>query len=263
MKKLAIFALPLFLLSSPALAANGANLGVSITPPSGVFVYESGSYSIRVDNTGNRNASNVALSIDLPETHTSPQVYIMGDLGSYSSSCTLSGNTLNCSLGTINKGTWKSVTFAIVFPYSTAPLVIDANATTTTNDTNPANNSLSYTATPLTTTYAVTAPDAMLNSHCTGTGLTSFYECTKFPSSISSFETVLETDGSITIIDGPPGFTGEWTQTGADSLLIEYFEDGLLSASLDARSVDVDCYEGPMTFYPPSPYLAMYRVCRQ
>jgi hypothetical protein len=263
MKKLAILALPLFLLSSPAFAATGANLGVSVTPPSGVHVYEAGTYSVRVDNTGNKNASSVMLSIQLPVTHTSPQVYIMGDLGTFSSSCTLAGTALSCSLGTINRGAWKSVSFTISMPYSTAPLVIDATATTTTNDTNPANNHLAYTATPLTTTYPVTAPDLMLNSHCTGTGLTSFYECTRFPSSIASFDSILETDGSITIIGAPPNNTGEWTQTGADSLLIEYFEDGLLSASLDARSVDADCYEGPMTFYPPSPYLAMYRVCRQ
>lgn len=263
MKKLAIVALPLFLFGSPALAASGANLGVGITPPSSVHVYESGAYTVRVDNTGTKNASSVVLTIDLPETHTSPSVYILGTLGSYSPTCTLAGTRLSCALGTINRNAWKSVTFNIALPYSTAPLDIEATATTTTLDTNPANNHLLYTATPSTYAVPVSAPVSMVNSHCTGTGLTSYYECELFPSSIASFDSVLETDGSVTLVGAPAGYTGEWTQTGADSLLIQYFEDGLLSASLDARSVDAGCYEGAMTFYPASPYLAMYQVCPQ
>lgn len=262
MKKLALLSLPVFLFSMSANAASTANIGVSLTAPSGTHVYESGTYSLQVNNTGNRNASNVLLDIQLPETNTSPTVHIMGDLGSYSSTCNLSGTALTCSLGTINKGSSKTVSFAISMPYSSAPLVIDANATTSTPESNYGNNSLIYTATPLTYNVPIGAPLAVANRHCTGQNLTSFFECALYPSSISSFDSVLEADGSVTIAGAPPGTVGTWTQTAPDALHIEYADlDGPIG-TLDARGVDGGCYEGPMTF-PGSAWVAIYEICPQ
>ncbi len=262
MKKLALLSLPVFLFSAAADAASAANIGVSLTAPSGTHVYESGTYSIQVSNTGNRNASNVFLDIQLPETHTSPTVHIMGDLGTYSSTCSLSGTALTCSLGTINKGTSKTVSFDIAMPYSTAALIIDADATTSTPESNYANNSLSYTASPLTYDVPIAAPLAVTNSHCTGQNLTSYFECALYPSSISSFDSVLETDGSITIVGAPPGTVGTWTLTAPDALYIEYSDLSGPIGTLDARGVDGGCFEGPMTF-PGSPWVAIYEICPQ
>ena len=41
------------------------------------------------------------------KTGTSPQVYILGNLGSYDGRCVVSGTRLVCSLGTINKAATK------------------------------------------------------------------------------------------------------------------------------------------------------------
>lgn len=264
MKRLPLFALPLLALATggSAEAAAAADLGVSISAPSGTHVYENGTYTVTVGNTGNRNASSVVLTIDLPETNTSPTVHVMGTLASVPAGCSQSGTRLTCNLGTVNKGTSKNVAFTIALPYSSAPLVFDLAATTTTADSNPANNDLSFVATPALYDVPVSAPRDAVNSHCTGTNLTSYFECQLYPSSISSFDSVLETDGSITIVGGPPDTWGEWTQTGSDSLLIEYFDGAGLIGSLDARGVDGDCYEGPMSF-PGSSYVAIYEVCLQ
>ncbi len=257
-KQALLAVIPALLISSNALAASVADLGVSVTPPSGTHVYENGTFTVTVENTGNRNASNVDLDIQLPETNTSPQVYIMGTLSGYSPSCTLSGSLLSCALGTINRNTSKSVTFTIALPYSSGPLVIDADASTTTAETNLANNHLSLTASPLTYDNAVSAPVNAVNRHCTGTGLTSFFECEKFPSSISSFTSTLEIDGTVTLPD--PDFYGLWTQTAADTLEIEYFDISGPAGTLVAKGVDGGCFEGPMTF-PGSSYVAIYEVC--
>jgi len=264
MKKLVALALPVFvsLLSAPALAAPSADLGVSITPASGAHVYESGTYSFKVSNTGNLNAANVLLTVQLPETNTSPTVHVMGTFSGVSPSCSLSGTMLTCSLGTINKNKNKSISFDIALPYSAEPLVFDADASTTSAETNLANNSLTYVAAPLTYDVAVDAPVSAGNNHCTGTGLSSYFECELYPSSLSGFSSVLEADGNITIVDAPPGTTGEWTQTASDALFIQYFDGGTLIGTLDARGVSADCFEGPMTF-PGSSYMAMYQVCLQ
>ena len=267
MKKLSILALPVLLLAGPeALAASVADLGVSITPPAGAHVYENGTYTVNVANSGNRNASSVVLTIQLPQTHTSPQVYIMGTLGTYSNTCTRTGSLLTCNLGTINRGTSKNVTFDIAFPYSSAALEVQLHASTTTTETNLANNDLTHTATPLTYAVPVIPPVYAVNSHCTGTGLTSYFECELFPSSISAFDSVLETDGSVTIIGAGPELSGDWTLNPVgyppNTLLIEYFDTGLPAGTLVARGVDNDCYEGPMTF-PGSSYVAIYEVCLQ
>lgn len=257
-----LVALAATLVSVPALAAPAADLGVSISAPSGVNVYNAATYTFTVGNTGNRNASNVTLTIQLPETNTSPQVYVMGVVNSLSAGCTRTGTVVTCNLGTINKGTSKSSTVNITLPYSTDPIVFDASASTTTNEENFANNSASHTASLGLYSVAVSAPENATNRHCTGTGLSSFFECELFPSSISSFDSVLETDGSVTLIGADPGLSGDWTLIGSDYLHIEYYDGVDLAGTLDARGVSADCFEGPMVF-PGSSYIAMYEVCLQ
>lgn len=252
------------LTSSPALAASRPDLVVSISPPSGEHVYETALYNFTVANIGNKNASNVVLTIQLPETNTSPTVHVMGTLGTYDSRCTRSAAVLTCALGTILKFTGSTtVGVNIALPYSSAPLVFDASATTTTlPENNLANNSDSEVANPLPYDTEVIPPIYAVNRHCTGTNLTSFFECELYPSSISSFDSVFETDGTITVVGGPPDTYGEWTQVDTDNVLIEYFDTDGLIGTLNAFGVGGDCYEGPMNF-PGSSYVAIYEVCLQ
>lgn len=255
-----MFALAVLLAASPASA--NADLALSISPPAGVYVYGNSHYSLLVQNIGNKNASNVSLAIQLPQTHTSPQVYILGNLGSYDGRCVVSGTSLSCSLGTIIKNTSTSVAFDIVLPYSTAPIVISGSVTTTSAENTLANNNASHTANLLTYPLAVNPPRAAINSHCTGTGLTSYFECTLFPSSITAHNTVFEANGTISFPGAPPGYTGTWTQPSANRLQFQYFDNGNLAATFDGYGVSGACYEGKTTF-PNSSYMSMYQVCLQ
>ena len=265
-KLLLLLAIPMLFvgLSAQALAARTADLSVSISPPSGVHVYETGTYTATVQNKGTRTANGVVLAIVLPETNTSPTVHIMGALSGHSSECTQSGSVLTCSLGRIRKDKASSVSFDIAFPYSTAPLVIDLHATTTTTEGNPADNSLAFSATPLTYDVPVNAGVSAVNRHCSGTDLTSFFECELYPSSISAFDSVLLPGGDISVTSPtpPPGFSGQWTQTAPDALHIQFFDNNVLSADLQARGVGGGCFEGVMTF-PNSQWIAVYEVCLQ
>jgi hypothetical protein len=251
-------ALAILLSSSPAFAA--ADLSVSVTPPAAQHVYQNGTFDVIVANIGNQNARNVSLSIDLPQTNTSPTVHIMGDLGAFDSRCSLSGQTLTCGLGTIRKNKSETVSFDIALPYSTAPLNIDVAASSSPADANPANNSLTHVASLLTYDVTMSLPEAVINRHCTGQGLTSFFECELYPSSITSHAITFNSGGSITFASAPAGYTGTWSQPAPDRLLFQYYDNGNLVASFDGRGVSSGCFEGATTF-PNSSYLAMYEVC--
>jgi uncharacterized repeat protein (TIGR01451 family) len=254
----------LTLLSGTAFAASGPDLSTSITAPASIQVDSPASYSVKVSNIGNRDASNVSLSIQLPATHTSPSVYVMGDLSSYSGSCVRSGTRLNCSLGTIRKAKSSTVSFTIALPQSSAPIAFSATASIS-NDVNTGNNSASSTAS---ITYEEIDVDALVgvgpltvsNNHCTGTGLTAWFECTLFPSSISFHEVEFEAGGTLTIPQ-EPGYYGYWGQDSLDQLWFEYWYAGAMVASFEGNGVSSGCFEGLTMFYPDNGYVSPYEVC--
>lgn len=254
-------ALAVLLAAGSAHAA--ADVAVSIAAPSGVYVYQSARYTVNVANIGNKGASSVVLTIQLPRTGTSPTVTVMGTLGAFHSSCTRSGTALTCNLNTVAKGANVPVFFDIALPYATAPLTFTAAATTTSAENSTSNNSASRTASLLTYPVTLTTPQAVRNRHCTGSStLTSFFECELFPSSISYHDTILNTDGSITFVGAPASYTGAWSQPSPNRLIFSYYNNGTLVADFDGRGVSGACFEG-LTIFPNSSYISLYQVCRQ
>lgn len=265
MKQLSLLALPVVLplmfSSAPAMAASTPNLRVTMVTPA-VLVDHVGHYSVRVANIGTANAASVRLTIALPRTHTSPQVYILGTLGARDGRCTLAGTSLTCNLLTVARnGGYTDVAFDLTLPYSTAPLAITASATTTTpNEQNPANNQVTITPAPTPIATQLAGDYTGVARHCTGTGLTSFFECELFPSSIAGFGVTLANDGSAGIT-GEPTVDGSWYFTSPDLLHIDFAEGGDPIGEINARSVGNGCFEGPMTFSTPSTWTVLYEVC--
>lgn len=257
----------LALSASSALAGpvvSKADLTVNITAPAGIYVDQPGEYEVLVANTGTRDASTVALTIALPRTHTSPTVTVLGTLGSFDGRCTRSGTNLQCTLGTLRKGASTPVRFTIELPQSSAPLVVDATVTTTSAERTTTNNVDSDTAFLLHPLTAVTAGRTSHNEHCTGTGLTSFFECELYPSSISSHDVQYQSGGTLTFLNAPSTYWGTWSQAGGgDRLVLEYYDGTTLQATFDGHAVGADCFEGVTTFHPASSYVAPYRVCLQ
>ena len=247
----------LSLVSSVAEAAPNLDLQVTLAAPS-VHVYEQGTYTFQVGNVGNRHATGVQLVIDLPATSTTP-IKLMGTLGPRDPRCTLTTNRrLTCALATINRNTSTTVAVALALPYSVGPLAISATATSsgTIPEATPSNNSLAHTA-QLATYPTSVAGGAAETRVCSGTSLTSFFECELFPSSIQGFTGNLAANGSVTI-DGEPTISGAWWLVGNDTLHVEYV-DGATIYTLDAKSIGGDCYEGRMNF--GNGWVALHEMC--
>lgn len=264
-------------LAMPVLAASMASaqaapdLSVSIAPPPLTAVYSTGSYGVQVYNSGNRDAASVSLTIQLPQTGTSPQVHVMGNLVGYTTpACapggapgTAAGTRLICSLGTVKKRTGKLVGFDIQLPEKTGALTISVSATTTTPEPNSANNAASINAALSYYSSAVPLDMDVENLHCTGTGLTAFFECTKFPGSIGSTLMQFHDDGlgnrTITY-PSEPGYTGTWSGAGSDLSFSIFDPFGTNVANFSGRGVPGGCFEG-LTTFPGSAYVSPYSLC--
>jgi len=252
-----VLATACFLAAAPALAAS--DVRVVIPAPAAQYVYDDTQYGIVVSNIGNQSASAVKLTVDLPATHTSPGTYVMGTLAGVDPRCTRSGTRLTCILGTINKNKSTTVSFAIALPEAAELLSISASATTSSNENSLANNAADNTPTLLNYSVAVQDGDIGHNTHCTGTGLTSFFECELFPGSLSSHDIVFHGDGTLSFVDAPE-YTGVWSQDSADSLAFTYFEGEVPVAEFVGHGTNPGCFEG-VTVFPGSPYVAPYEVC--
>lgn len=245
------------LLSPSADAARQADLETSLSVP--VFdVDQADTVEVTVENIGRRNAQNVVIDIALPETNTSPTVHVMGGLSNIDTQCTQVDTMLTCSVGRIRRGRSETVSFDFAPPQSAGDLVFDAEAGTTSTDADDTNDFDTDTAVVLYPDLAITSQALIVNRHCTGTGLEAFYECELYPSSISSHEIILETDGSITFSVG--GYTGAWGQDTDDSLWFEYTYGTTVRASFEGNAVDGSCFEG-LTDFPGTGYVAPYQVC--
>ncbi|MFT4625080.1 MAG: hypothetical protein ACI8PZ_003746 [Myxococcota bacterium] len=250
-----IVAAALLAASAPALAG-APDLVTTIDAPVGEYVYATSRYTVEVDNVGNKHAYDVSLTIDLPLTTTSPTVYVMGVVGSMSGSCSQVGVQLECDLGRIRRGQSAEIFFDIELPHSTDPIVIDASASTA-GESNPADNDDSVTAALLNDAIVWSKPSAQTIEHCTGTDLSSFYECELSPSSITWHPHTLNADYSITL---GGGFTGTWWSDSADHLAFEYTDGPDTVVEFEGYGVSPDCWEGAAIF-PGSAYMSMYKVC--
>jgi uncharacterized repeat protein (TIGR01451 family) len=238
----------------PASAASVADLSVSFTSPATPLVDDVAHYVVNVRNGGSRTAASVSLTVQLPATHTSPGVFVMGDLSNVDSRCTLTGTSLTCNLASIPRNTTVSVGFDLALPYSSAPHVLAANATTTTAENVLSNNAAQLVAALSYYQNPVTPPQRIEITSCTGTNLTSFFECTVYSGATQSGQFQLEPNGDVTVY-GATTLVGHWTQPSADTLDLTLGT----SAHFVGRGVDLGCFEGLTT--RNSPYVSPYRVC--
>jgi hypothetical protein len=141
-------------------------------------------------------------------------------------------------------------------------LSLTARVTSASSENSLSNNVASKTPIIEHPVLAISQDEVAVNSHCTGTGLSAYFECTTAPSSITQHSINLWADGSITI-DGEPSFSGEWQQDAArKGLTFQYYESGNKVAEFVGWAVGTSCFEG-MTNFPGSSYVSPYRVCLQ
>lgn len=258
-----------FLLIFFAFSANAAsaapqppNLQVQLQGPASAFVNSPYIYTVNVKNIGGSTAAGVKVIVDFPLTDTSPTTHILGLLSGIDNRCQVVANKLQCDLDSIMKNRNKPFTFNFALPVSTKVLELKATGSTTTpGEVNQANNtativpSLSYLSNQLSSAN-------VLVSHCTGQGLTSYFECELFQSSISNFTMTLNTGGTMTL--PAPGYTGQWDQLSSPQQLHFIITDGNgFTAEFNGYATGPTCFEGMTTFIPNNNYISPYKVCVQ
>jgi hypothetical protein len=250
----------LFALSLAATASAAPDLQTSLSVPAGELVYDSALVEVTVANTGSRHANNVEVVIQLPETNTSPQVYTMGDVTGRDSGCAQVGTAVVCDLGRVRKGQSATRWLEIALPWSDGSLDFTASASSTSGEDNPADNTDSGAASLVYVDSAIAGPVDYVARHCTGVGLEAFYECTLFPSSISTHDGIFEGDGSVSFPPPYGDYSGSWTQDSDDHLYFQYTLFGDVVAEFEGNGVGGDCFEG-LTTFPGSSYVSPYEVC--
>lgn len=247
-------------------APPSADLQVQLTAPTSVQISTATTYTATVKNLGPAT-TNASLVIEFPLTNTSPTVAILGTVTESESACSIASNRITCTLGELRKNKSVSVSYSYTAPVSTKSLQMKAIASSSVNDSITSNNTATVTPNLAYPVRAITSAN-VTNSHCTGTNLTSYFECLLFPSSIATHDTTLNADFTISFTE--PGYTGTWSQNAAKtSLTFSYFEGSgsgsTKIAEFNGRSINgADCFDGLTSFFPqPSTYVSPYRVCIQ
>lgn len=246
-----------------ALPPQPPNLRVLMNGPTSAQVSSPYVYTVEVKNIGGSTASNVSVVVDLPETNTSPQKYILGNVSGLDSRCQIVSRKINCSLGNITKSgpnQTKVFTFTYAFPITTQTIQLKATASTTTNpETNAQNNTFSLYPTPAYVTNQLTSASVLVTM-CTGRGLTSFFECELFPSSQQSHVFDLNSNMTVTY---QGQYIGTWDQFASTQQLHLSLTSGASGADFNGFARNNTCFEGITTFTPISDYNSAYRVCIQ
>jgi uncharacterized repeat protein (TIGR01451 family) len=266
---LSIFTVIASFASSATAAPPAPNLSVLAWQGSASPMVESPyQYTSRVRNIGNQTAQNVTITVELPQTNTSPTRHILGKLTSYSASsgtCSIVARKIVCNVGSLNNNQTKSVTFTFEFQVATNAPVFKTTATTgSTNEQNPNNNILAFAPTLAYPDNVITG-GTYLATHCTGTNLTSFYECELYPSSQQSFTMDLNSGGAISI-PNEPLYSGFWDQNNLPfNKTLHFTLDGPsgTEAEFNGFAVSSTCFEGITTFPQSSAYNSAYKVCLQ
>lgn len=255
--------------SVDASAQQAPNLSVLAWQGSATPLVESPyQYTTRVKNIGNQPASNVTITVEFPLTNTSPTQHILGKLTSYSASagtCGIVARKLVCNVGNIGNNQTRSVTFTFEFQVATNAPVFKTTATTTsTNEQNPNNNTRQF-APALNYPNNVVTGGNYLVSSCTGTNLTSYYECELYPSSIQTGLSLDLLFGGILEVTGYPTYTGFWDQLTLPNKSLHFTIDGGSGTEVDFNgfAVSSTCFEGITTFPQNTAYNSAYKVCAQ
>jgi hypothetical protein len=245
-----------------AIASPKPDLRVTIAGPNTIAPYSPYQYTVTVKNIGNAPAANVKVVVDLPETDTSPQKFILGTVSGIGTGCTVVTRKLNCTTaGSLNNNQQRVYTFNLALPVASKVLTLRATGSTTTaNEQDALNNtatktpSFNYPANPF------TGGDVLI-SMCTGSNLSSFFECDLFPSSQQHHIFTLNGDTSVEVYGDT---VGNWDRPAANRLHM-LMNDGMGHiVEFQGYAANSTCFEGKTTFTPnPGGFMAIYKVCVQ
>lgn len=253
--------------SAPGLAGPrppSADLEVQLIGPTVADINLPATYTVTVTNRGANTSAAITATIGFPVTHTSPQVYLLGAATPLDQRCQMTGLTMSCSLVGLRKGWSTSFLFKYTAPVAAKPLTVSVSATSATADPVSTNNSASVLPNLRYPARPITGGSATVRG-CTGTGLTAFAECERFPGSIWSHVLQFLPQGGITY--AVPGYSGTWSQnTARTSLRMELYVDQgqgpVKTGEFNGWAINGrNCFQGLTTFVQNTTYVSPYEVC--
>lgn len=241
-----------------------ADLQVQLVGPTVADINLPATYTVTVTNRGANTSAAITATIGFPVTSTSPQVYLLGAATSSDPRCSMTGRTMTCSLVGLRKGWSTSFFFKYTAPVAAKPLTVSASATSATADPVSGNNSASVLPNLRYPARAIGGGSATVRG-CTGTTLTAFEECERFPGSIWSHVLQFFPQGGITY--AVPGYSGTWSQNAArTSLRMELYVDQgqgpVKTGEFNGWAINgKNCFQGLTTFVQNTNYVSPYEVC--
>lgn len=252
---------------APSLAGSrppSADLEVQLVGPTVADINLPATYTVTVTNRGANTSAAITATIGFPVTNTSPQVYLLGAATPLDQRCSMTGRTMTCSLVGLRKGWSTSFVFKYAAPVAARPLTVSASVTSATADPVSGNNSASVVPNLRYPARAITGGSATVRG-CTGTGLTAFEECERFPGAIWSHVLQFLPNGGITY--GVPGYSATWSQNAArTSLRMELYVDQgqgpVKTGEFNGWAMNGrNCFQGLTTFVQNTNYVSPYEVC--
>jgi hypothetical protein len=149
----------------------------------------------------------------------------------------------------------------LALPVASKVLQLTATGSTTTaNEQDPVNNAV--TLTPVFNYPSNTfAGGDVLISMCTGTNLSSFFECDLFTSSQQHHIFTLNADTTVSVYGQT---VGTWDRPSPTQIHLYMVNGGTVIEHNGYASGIGPCFEGKTTFTPsPSGYMSIYKICPQ
>ncbi len=241
-----------------------ADLKVEINAPATVAISQATGYSVTVTNLGGQSSGAITARINFPQTNTSPQVFALGTVSVLDTRCSVINRGVTCNLAGLRRNASTTFQYNYTAPVSTKVLQMTASVSSSTTDPVASNNSASVVPNLVYPVRAISS-SAITSRMCTGTLLTSFFECERFPSSISSFAATLNADQSIDF--GQADYTGRWSQNAnRTSLRMEFFQDSgsgpVKVSEFNGMAINgKNCFHGLTQHLSNSNYVSPYEVC--
>lgn len=232
------------LFATPALAS--PDLEVDILPPPLVYAYDYADYEITVTNIGNHKVADVTLTIELPETDT-PQVEVLGIVGSMDSRCAASGTQIVCSMDSISSGDVEYPWFELALPWADRALAVTATVTSSEADTPTATINIDTEVGALAYYGVQVQPGQAPTDACLPfwpQSYSSYFECTIAPGLPMFGSWSFAGNGDIWIA-GVPGVVGSWSQPASNRLVYTYDHGGLMGLEqFEGWGTSPSCFEG-------------------
>lgn len=240
--------------TTQAEAGRSADMMVMVQGPATAETSNALQYYVVASNQGNRSARNVTATIELPPSAT----FVQAD-----NACSLSGTTLDCNLGRIRRNNSHTLSVELIAPPTAGTISLDATVSTSSRDSNNANDSTSFDTVieePVVVQPVVDIdpPERFVMRQCVGSNSLTWADCT--PGSLLTHEVTLDVNNVVQTND--PGATGTWNEPDAFHIELDFFDlNNVPMSTFTGKAQTQYCFSGTTVFHQNTAYSGAWYGC--